>query len=847
MKNTLKKSLSLLFAVLLIVSSMGLTAFAAEGNNDAKTYDHEYDLKDGDVKIENPGTYHIEATGGETANRIIIDDDLATEVFIDLDTVVIKSALPSIYIGAGTDVTFDLIGESSLNTTDADSIALMLSARTKLTIKSTDKTGKLVVTAGDNATAIGAKNMNASTISIEGGKITANGGKGSATNAGGFGIGADDMISSSIVIKGDAEVTAIGGFLTAGIGATKIDSASSINISGDASVESTGGLTAPGIGAKTLAGPIVIDGKAKVVANGGNAGIFKISGTDETLPAGAGIGTGMYDSLLTGKISIKGTANVAAKGGNGANLVAGNASAGPGIGDQGIDTKSKDSKTKYNAYVNYLIGQGKNPTEILAKNPTVPYFAPIEITSITVTATGGAADTTRAAANSKKGANIGTGGTIYSSTATPVTYIDGVERDLNPVDDTPTLTAISAAPATLSSNGGSTVISLAGTNLPASFEVKAFDGTAETTIKANATSSNGTSASATLVFPANSASTDKDYTVKAFLNNAWLSTPTAKVTVSAKSSIPLFPLPVSLKPGTATESVELTADIGDGKGYAYQWYKNDSMLTGETTSNLLITKVSGDGVYYVKRTLSGTSTNSNKCTVKWSTDNKGTTAVYAAKDTNAPTYTVSSATTIESAVLTDAEKIDLRDNELSTYEITMTVANSSNESDPNNVLAKNKATSANYTVGMYLNIGIKKEKYTNSVSDTIVDVTSLSSPLKITLNIPDNIRVAGRKYAMIRVHNGTAEILPDKGNTESSIVFESDKFSTYAIAYSTGTASPTTAPTVTPTATGTPSTGDSSNLWIWIALAFASLVAVVVILTIMHKNNKKSQDNSSNE
>ena len=85
---------------------------------------------------------------------------------------------------------------------------------------------------------------------------------------------------------------------------------------------------------------------------------------------------------------------------------------------------------------------------------------------------------------------------------------------------------------------------------------------------------------------------------------------------------------------------------------------------------------------------------------------------------------------------------------------------------------------------------------------------------------------------MIRVHNGVATVIPCTYNAANQTVsFETDQFSTYALAYvdqqnnsgggNTGGGS-----------TGNPETGDNSNLGLWVfllVLSSCSMIALIVI------------------
>lgn len=105
-------------------------------------------------------------------------------------------------------------------------------------------------------------------------------------------------------------------------------------------------------------------------------------------------------------------------------------------------------------------------------------------------------------------------------------------------------------------------------------------------------------------------------------------------------------------------------------------------------------------------------------------------------------------------------------------------------------------------------------------------VTKLGKVIKITMNIPENIKKAGRTYYAIRVHDGKATVISCK-EADGKITFESDKFSTYIISFveddstdkptppsgggGIGGYVPSTSATPAPSATAAPSASPSAD------------------------------------
>ena len=87
----------------------------------------------------------------------------------------------------------------------------------------------------------------------------------------------------------------------------------------------------------------------------------------------------------------------------------------------------------------------------------------------------------------------------------------------------------------------------------------------------------------------------------------------------------------------------------------------------------------------------------------------------------------------------------------------------------------------------YFDISLFKELFISNQSQGATALHTLSSPLKLTIGVPKSFpSVANgytRTYVVIRLHDGKAEKLPTSLNADGTISFETDKFSTYALAY----------------------------------------------------------------
>lgn len=72
-----------------------------------------------------------------------------------------------------------------------------------------------------------------------------------------------------------------------------------------------------------------------------------------------------------------------------------------------------------------------------------------------------------------------------------------------------------------------------------------------------------------------------------------------------------------------------------------------------------------------------------------------------------------------------------------------------------------------------------------SIGGETTVINKTASELEVVVPIPEQFRKPGRKFFVIRNHNGAVDVLEDIGNDETSVTFRTDRFSEYAIAYET--------------------------------------------------------------
>ncbi len=158
----------------------------------------------------------------------------------------------------------------------------------------------------------------------------------------------------------------------------------------------------------------------------------------------------------------------------------------------------------------------------------------------------------------------------------------------------------------------------------------------------------------------------------------------------------------------------------------------------------------------------------------------------------------------------------------------------------------------NEQVAQYIDLSI----VVKADNEAIGTIDELDKEITFTVAVPDALKAEGRIFFIIRLHNGTAERLDTVMNDDGTLSFSTDKFSTYALGY-TDTASTTdpddttnpddtTTPpddttkpedTTTPEDTDEPKTGDNANIMLWIALLGVSVIGAY--LTVVYTRRGK--------
>ena len=140
-------------------------------------------------------------------------------------------------------------------------------------------------------------------------------------------------------------------------------------------------------------------------------------------------------------------------------------------------------------------------------------------------------------------------------------------------------------------------------------------------------------------------------------------------------------------------------------------------------------------------------------------------------------------------------------------------------------------TSGDYTVGLYLDINLFKKVGSNDATK----VTETNGKVKASIVIPESLWKSGRIFEIIRVHDGVATAIAGTYDENTHVfTFETDQFSTYALAYkdpasssdSTSTSDSNSSNSSNSTQSTAPKTGDPNDIRVWYLLLIASLVGL---------------------
>ena len=158
------------------------------------------------------------------------------------------------------------------------------------------------------------------------------------------------------------------------------------------------------------------------------------------------------------------------------------------------------------------------------------------------------------------------------------------------------------------------------------------------------------------------------------------------------------------------------------------------------------------------------------------------------------------------------------------------------------------------TVAQYLDLSVLMTVVVDGDEANAVtgEVTELDKEVTFTIAVPEELKAVKegytREFYIIRVHEGETEKLPVTVNADGTLSFKTDRFSTYALAY-TDTAieeetptdkpedkpssdvpadKPEDKPSIETTETEAPKTGDTNTMMPWIAIMAVAAAGAVV-------------------
>lgn len=129
------------------------------------------------------------------------------------------------------------------------------------------------------------------------------------------------------------------------------------------------------------------------------------------------------------------------------------------------------------------------------------------------------------------------------------------------------------------------------------------------------------------------------------------------------------------------------------------------------------------------------------------------------------------------AILTDEER-EMLENGIDIGIVLDINSASSSVAEADKRLVEEALSDLGYTAGLYLDVKLFK-----TIGDEQSQIDTTYEPITLSFEIPENLRKEGRKYVVVRVHNGVADVLNDYDDNGNTITIRTDKFSTYVLAY----------------------------------------------------------------
>ncbi len=198
---------------------------------------------------------------------------------------------------------------------------------------------------------------------------------------------------------------------------------------------------------------------------------------------------------------------------------------------------------------------------------------------------------------------------------------------------------------------------------------------------------------------------------------------------------------------------------------------------------------------------SDTDTDCNQCGYRRNIESPGNVSKDVEKDEKAPDTVLSdSAEQLADIILTEEEKGQIGNGTdikfiLNVKDAGDTVS-SGDKTAVQQVLDGNTAVEG-FSIGQYLDISLFKV-----IGDTRSAISQTARKLTIVINVPDSLKskdsAKPRIYAIIRVHDGVAEVLADLDGDSDTVTIATDRFSAYALVYKEAGSGADVTPSPTP-------------------------------------------------
>jgi len=282
-----------------------------------------------------------------------------------------------------------------------------------------------------------------------------------------------------------------------------------------------------------------------------------------------------------------------------------------------------------------------------------------------------------------------------------------------------------------------------------------------------------------------------------------------------------------------------SAIVTDSGNVSYQWYESDGTQISKATDKTYTPSTDKTGIFYYYLVATNTNNGVNGDKIATATSNIYKVVVNkveilpADKKDDTPTVTINDDNVFDKA-LTESDKNSLANGSNISIKLDVAMVEAPvNKGDESSVTS----TLNGQTFGIYLDISLIKTIIDAKGEVTNDKIQETKGVIRLVIDIPENLRSTNRTFSIIRVHNGVAETLVDLDNDPNTITIETDKFSTYALAYKdevTNT-SATTNGTTTTTTTAT-KTGDNTPVK---PLALFAIVSLFVGVNIFRKGKYK--------